>query len=1120
MMVTFVSQCEKKAHNKTRRVLDAFANRIGDNTWQTVITQEGLQAVKKLLRKTATKNTAVSCHWVRSRSRSELVWVVGNRSKFNAQGVVPVNLTSESKAFEESFNMSTEVIALLASIAGFFHDVGKATLLFQDKLDPGYRGKGYEPFRHEWVSLRIFQAFVDGKMDREWLQALENMDNRSEERVLNNLISLRDGIVTNIPNPFDNLEPIAKTVAWLIVSHHRLPQCPEKHDNPPPLDQIQVWINQCLEPSWNSPQCLNEGWEKETIENNWIFPGGTPFKSAIWQTQISIVASKVLNNSRIYLDNWFEQRFTLHLSRLALMFSDHFYSSQEKYKPKKITPEWQDRNYQAYANTDKYSETDRGQKLDEHNIAVGIHAAKIARKLPKLIRELPCLKINPLFSKLVEKKNKENFGWQDQAFNKAKQLREDSKKYGFFGINMASTGKGKTRANARIMYGLSDEEQCRFSVALGLRTLTLQTGDVLRDKLKLSYDELAVLIGSQAVKDLHRLGNEKHKSERQDEGSESAESLLKDEIQLHHKLPEYSGALSDYFEHDEKILKLIQAPVLVSTIDYLIPATDGLRGGRQIAPMLRLFTSDLVLDEPDDFGLEDLPALCRLVNWAGMLGSRVLLSTATIPPELTSALFDAYQQGRKHYTQVNGEQGESDVICCAWFDEYKYKKPTHTNISVLENFETIHEEFVNQRIDKLSEEKTHLRKAKIIPIDLKENSKASEAYALTMHKSIGQLHQHNFVEHSSKKMVSIGLIRMANIDPLVAVAKQLYSLPAPENTKVYYCVYHSQYPLALRSQIETNLDNALSRHDEDDWWQDSGIDSIIKDSDIQNHIFVVLATSVAEVGRDHDYDWAIVEPSSMRSIIQLAGRIQRHRKEEPTAENIHILDKNFKALRGVTPAYCRPGFESSKRQLANHHLTNLLDPCEYEHISAIPRIKKVSKVTLTKTSPPKFEKFNELEHIVQQLKLFGNSNEHNHAKQWWQEEVTWCGEIQRNLPFRQSEPMDDYNLNLSYHGKLIWQKKQPNEYPARFDTTQDIKTIKLRELTIAKGNAAWFDLSITESIEKLMEKLSITEEGEAYKKFSHIQLRSHKKDSDECWLFSEKLGVFKELKKDQSIDEE
>ncbi|MFI3220347.1 MAG: hypothetical protein QX189_14700 [Methylococcales bacterium] len=96
MMVVFVSQCEHKALNRTRRVLDAFANRIGSRTWQTVITEEGLQAVKKLLRHTATKNTAVSCHWIRSRSRSELVWIVGNRAKFNQQGVVPVNWTRKN----------------------------------------------------------------------------------------------------------------------------------------------------------------------------------------------------------------------------------------------------------------------------------------------------------------------------------------------------------------------------------------------------------------------------------------------------------------------------------------------------------------------------------------------------------------------------------------------------------------------------------------------------------------------------------------------------------------------------------------------------------------------------------------------------------------------------------------------------------------------------------------------------------------------------------------------------------------------------------------------------------------------------------------------------------------
>lgn len=167
MMVTFVSQCEKNALKKTRRVLDAYANRIGDNTWQTIITNEGLAAVKKLLRKTVTKNTAVSCHWIRSRARSELVWIVGSKSKFDFQGVVPVNTTEKevpmdiqqnkpikgvayantqlqrldhhlfavgyaAQLLHEHFYNSDKVkLAEATFIAGCFHDIGKLDPSFQ-----------------------------------------------------------------------------------------------------------------------------------------------------------------------------------------------------------------------------------------------------------------------------------------------------------------------------------------------------------------------------------------------------------------------------------------------------------------------------------------------------------------------------------------------------------------------------------------------------------------------------------------------------------------------------------------------------------------------------------------------------------------------------------------------------------------------------------------------------------------------------------------------------------------------------------------------------------------------------------------------------------------------------
>ena len=73
MMVIFTSRSEKKAIYTVRNILDNFADRIGNDTWRTIITEDGLEAVYTALRRNATKNTAVSCHWIRSRSHSELL---------------------------------------------------------------------------------------------------------------------------------------------------------------------------------------------------------------------------------------------------------------------------------------------------------------------------------------------------------------------------------------------------------------------------------------------------------------------------------------------------------------------------------------------------------------------------------------------------------------------------------------------------------------------------------------------------------------------------------------------------------------------------------------------------------------------------------------------------------------------------------------------------------------------------------------------------------------------------------------------------------------------------------------------------------------------------------------
>lgn len=119
---------------------------------------------------------------------------------------------------------------------------------------------------------------------------------------------------------------------------------------------------------------------------------------------------------------------------------------------------------------------------------------------------------------------------------------------------------------------------------------------------------------------------------------------------------------------DAKVRQLLAAPILVCTIDHLVPATESQRGGRQIAPMLRLMSSDLVLDEPDDFDLADLPALGRLVHWAGLLGARVLLSSATLAPALVQGLFEAYLAGRPSlYTRLTEYRSASPRLPTASF---------------------------------------------------------------------------------------------------------------------------------------------------------------------------------------------------------------------------------------------------------------------------------------------------------------------------------------------------------------------------------------------------------------------------------------------------------------------
>ena len=1154
MIVIFVSQCEKNALKRTRRILDAFANRIGDNVWQTAITEDGLTTVKQLLRSSATKSTAVSCHRNKTRQLTELVWVVGNKRKFNEVGVVPVNVTEKDiSIYQDSHEWkSLPLIQYASAIAGLFHDFGKANNLFQEKINPSSKTATFEPYRHEWISLRLFESFVGDADDITWLNNLANGH-------FENLTTIyRDGLDSNTKksrNPLLNLPPFAQLVAWLVVSHHKLPIYPNYKDNlndRPSFNDISRWF-ETFKDVWNSPNCV-EAEQVSRIEDNWTFAEkALPYHSHQWRSHACLIASDAKGELLPFLSSLTHQQdfnskisllhdrlFTTHLSRLALMMADHYVSSLniDTSKSSKHLGKFKDERYTVYANTDWNEEGEKvyKQQLDQHLIGVGREAAEISKNLPLLKRKLNGLQSNDFLENSLKDNLKEQrlskdkikvmlekFGWQDDAQKLAKSIGKKTSENGFFGINMASTGSGKTLCNAKIMYAIGQQTgQVRFNVALGLRTLTLQTGREFQKVMTLTEDDLSIAVGGIAVKALFEKSLDKNAKLEYDDaeilGSESADDFINPELYLDYQGKVQNHPLSKWTKNKPRANKLLIPPVLVCTIDHLIPATEGIRGGQQIAPMLRLLTSDLILDEPDDFGLSDLPALCRLIHWSAMLGSRVLLSTATMPPALVFACFEAYKHGWMEYAKANIAEWDNSIQC-AWFDETQ--KPIEALISFddFKEFKTAHEKFVMTRINKLKALPPK-RIGKIIPIVEDTTLTANENMANAIFEEINQLHgAHHLCKDS--KTVSIGLVRMANIDPMIQVAKHLLAKDAPKDTCIHYCIYHSRFPLAIRSHIEQKLDTILTRKDAEQIWRaGKGVGTNIGSSSQTHNIFVVLASPVAEVGRDHDYDWSVVEPSSIRSMVQLAGRVLRHRNHYPTAANISLLDKNLKALKLTKSdkvCFTKPGFEHKDLKLNEHDLTTVLKQANYENIDATAKIMYPDKFNFKTTT---VQYLDELEHKALYLQLLYDGKNKKHASNWWRNQPHWSGEIQSQQRFRDSVKGDSYHLWLTdAFNKPSFKWADPDEHDPtkRFHASKGAGTIfniqDSHDLTLGRNSHFWFDLTPLAVYQELIEDFSYQDKHydleDISKKFGEIKPSPYQ-DQNVPFIYQYQLGLYQE----------
>ncbi len=1097
MNILLICQCDKRALVETRRILDQFAERRGERTWQTPITQAGLDTLRRLLKKTARRNTAVACHWIRGLDHSELLWIVGDASRFNEQGAVPTNTTRRDvlRKNDENDWHTAEDIRLLAQMAALLHDLGKASTAFQARLRQHSVTRNL--YRHEWVSLRLFLAFVGEDDDAGWLQRLAAADPQHDDQWLEPGRFKRDGLDADTPPPFRHLPPLAAAVAWLVVSHHRLPTLPvddnRQHDEKPRFGARSKTFNQTslhnildgITHQWNE---LGNDAPATDIEPYWQFVQPLPVRLPKWRGQAAKLAQRLLDlQNKPGKGDWLANPYVMHLARLSLMLADHHYSSLEPGDERRVKG---DQDYPVFANT--HRDGSLKQPLDEHLLGVAKMSGSVVHGLPGFERHLPRLLRH---RGLRKRSGSERFRWQDKATDATTSLRAEASEQGAFIVNMASTGCGKTLANARIMNALADPElglRCTF--ALGLRTLTRQTGDSYRRDLHLSEDELAMHVGGSASRVLFEF----HQARAEASGSESTQALIEEDSHVLYEGNTNQHGLLGKAMADQSIRSLLSAPMLVCTIDHLMPATEAQRAGRQIAPMLRLMSSDLVLDELDDFDLADLPAVTRLVHWAGLLGTRVLLSSATLPPALLDGMFQAYRAGREQYRRNRGSSDVHTAIPCLWIDEFG----THqAGCDDADNFNEQHAKFVGKRITELGKV-VPSRRGELVPLALKAQRKEQvrKEFAEQIREAMQTAHmRHASLCPCTGKRVSFGLVRMANIEPLFDVALALFQLGATEGQRIHLCVYHSRFPLLLRSAIEAQLDRTLNRRDKDAVFDQTDIRDALKRYPEQEHLFVVLGSPVTEVGRDHDYDWAVVEPSSMRSLIQIAGRVQRHRNQPCEQANLLILDTNLRHFENrleprkrENPAFVRPGFEqenvppSHRFRLKSHRLGKLLEQQDIDAISARPRIQasavlapaqslvdlehaRLAELMLPKerSATPQYARRGTRESLDLDAAC---------AWQFPQAALTWA--LPQQQPFRESSiPEEELVLLPDEDGErlLLHRIHEANRYSQSrvyLECSELLEQVDL-EGSLGPGIAAWGQHDVVGLLEELAEELEM-----------------------------------------------
>lgn len=831
-------------------------------------------------------------------------------------------------------------LTLLGRLAGLLHDIGKAIVSFQHKIR-GLNASLIDPARHERLSahvcsillkkfrqnteedeiLRRLASFTSDDWDKVIKEAFEKIDvslkdpnkkNRKTsdkpDRLLNNCLSGPRRQTGSEGRSY----PVFTVLIQLILSHHFLPYTEISGNKASIIEKKYI-----------------HGYDdiKQSVPDDKLKPYGTPsWYDPQWLAQVSGSINAILEfkaKTRIPgMPTLLLYSFLI--TRPSLVSADQTISAlgnRIKYKgdPEDI----------CFANPYNRDKGEMAQTLTRHLIGAGRRTARNVELLRRVwegrrldhVADIP----EPL---KIQNQLPPTFAWQATAKQIAEKIRlqqEAKPDSGFFGIMAAGTGTGKTRCIPTFMSYLQGEGKIRFTLALGLRTLTEQSGKDYVNAEEVGFREnieASVLIGGE-FQDYTRHDVPKSESEKTEELAERIYGgvYIGHDSLFPADLAGPRGAMS-WNDNNDKLAKMIQVPILVCTVDHLMaglvsPKADASKR------LIRTISSDLVIDEIDSFAIEDLRGLVRLVFLTGAAGRRAVLSSATIPPNLGRCLFEAYLRGYKEYCQVVPDA--SGAVHWAWLTHVP-ALCDHGFLTLDSGINAAVDEYYNRQKKACQRTITHLKAQPVVRkadfLDISDCKVEKAVYTESAYSEItgrisaesDRLHEH-FKIQKDGRYLSVGLVRFSQTKHAFEIFRRMLEQPDKKDSKRVYVFYQARLTDTNLEKVEGLLNRILKRkhapEEEDPIWAATEIKNLISRWPSTTHFqIIVVSTPIEEVGRDHDFDWGILEPTSIWSALQTPGRILRHRPHRTLKDsypaNIVILSHPMRALFSSENAALQP----------------------------------------------------------------------------------------------------------------------------------------------------------------------------------------------------------------------